>query len=91
MASIEVVFATETASLRLSNGAMVTIHKGSHWPANDAVVQQHPSNFSRDPRYGLSWTGQPPTYMTLSPDEPLPSEVESATAAPGERRNIRRG
>jgi hypothetical protein len=93
MASIQVVFATETASLRLGDGAMMVVQKGSHWPANDPVVKQFPNHFSADPRYGLKWTGDAPAYMALPPNVPLTSEseVETTTAGPGERRNIRRG
>lgn len=81
---MDVVFATETASLTMTNGGQVTVRKGSHWPADDPLVREWPSFFAPDPRYGLSWSGEPPASMSEPP-------VEQATAAPGEKRNVRRG
>ena len=80
---MDVVFATETASLTLPNGISVPVRKGSHWPADDPLVQAHPDWFTTNPCYGLSWTGEPPREMSQPP-------VEQATAAPGERRAVRR-
>jgi hypothetical protein len=87
MVAINVVFAKTTASLRMSDGQTVTIRVGTHWPENDPVVVEHPGAFTTDPRYGMSWTGPAPHYMSLPPDAPL---VEEATARPGERRTLRR-
>jgi len=62
--------------------APVELPSGTHWPADDPVVKAHPDWFSRDPRFGMVYSVEPTGY-----DAP----VEQATAAPGERRNIRRG
>lgn len=58
------------------------VWKGSHWPADDPVVQQYPDQFSRDPRFGLQYTREPAGWD----DAP----IEQATAAPGEKRQTRR-
>lgn len=81
-----VVYATSTAQVRTPDGALALIRHGSHWFADDPVVAANPDMFSSDPRYGLSWTGEPPPEMRLPPDVP----VEQATAAPGERRQVRK-
>jgi hypothetical protein len=78
-----VVFATETGSLPMPLGGQVFVQKGTHWPADDAVVRANPGWFTPDPRYGLSWSGEPPASMSEPP-------VEQATAAPGEKRSTRR-
>lgn len=78
---MDVVFATSTASVSFS-GAQVRVMKGSHWPAGDPLVAAYPHLFSPDPRYGMLYTIEPDGY-----DAPV---VESATAAPGERRSTRR-
>jgi hypothetical protein len=66
-------------------GSVRQFPPGSHWPADDPYVQAHPGQFSEDPRYHLAFTEVRPGYLG---DEP---PVEQATAAPGERRNTRRG
>jgi hypothetical protein len=81
---MDVVFATETASLTSPDGSSVLVRKGTHWSADDPLVRAYPGVFAADPRYGLSWTGPPPPEMSEPP-------VEQATAAPGEKRNVRRG
>ena len=86
MSSIPVVYATATASLVMGNGAVVAVQMGSHWPADDPLVRQHPANFGDDPRYGLSWTGEPPAYMSIPPGQPIPG-VEDGE----QRRAPRRG
>lgn len=51
---------------------------GSHWPADDPFVIEHPSLFSRDPRWGLVYTIEPPGYrdgtddLSHPPPEPVP-------------------
>jgi hypothetical protein len=80
---MEVVFATETASLQMASGGTVLVRKGSHWKADDPLVLEWPGFFAADPRYGLAWSGNPPPEMSEPP-------VEQATAAPGERRTVRR-
>ena len=80
---MDVVYAKDTGSLPTPGGP-VLVHKGSHWPADDPVVRANAGWFTTDPRYGLSWSGEPPASMSEPP-------VETATAAPGEKRNVRRG
>jgi hypothetical protein len=63
-----------------------TFPPGSHWPADDPFVQANPAVFSEDPRYHLAFTEPRDYYLDPSLDVP----VETATAAPGERRNARR-
>jgi hypothetical protein len=65
------------------DGTRVWVHIGQHWPADDPVVKKYPSLFSDDPVTGLSFT--------VTPKPPAPAApVEQATAAPGERRSVRR-
>ena len=60
------------------------VYGGQHWPAGDPVVAAAPPGlFSPDARYGVSYSTPPPELA-----EP---PAEQATAAPGEKRNIRRG
>jgi hypothetical protein len=80
---MDVVYAVETAQIPTEECGVVLVHKGEHWPADDPAVKASPSLFSADPRYGLRYSAEPPGYN----DPP----VEQATAAPGERRNVRRG
>jgi hypothetical protein len=80
---VNVVYAIETGSLVSPDGGSVLIRKGTHWDSRDAIVRAYPQWFSADPRYGLSWTGDPPTEMAEPP-------IEQVTAGPGERRNVRR-
>jgi hypothetical protein len=75
---MDVVYAKRTGHV----GSGV-VRKGTHWPADDPVVKAHPDMFSSDPRYGLSYSAEPKGWS----DPP----VEQATAAPGEKRQIRRG
>ena len=79
---IEPVFAVATFPAETPAGQRVIVHKGSHWPADDPLVQRYAANFTPDPRYGLQYSQEPDGW-----DAP---PVETATAAPGERRNIRR-
>lgn len=74
------VFATETRLLsHPRTGQTVPINLGEHWPADDPVVRAYPQFFTDDARYGLS------SSRPLGGDGyPV---VESATAAPGERRS----
>lgn len=79
---IEAVYATATFPADMPGGGRVMVHKGTHWPAGDPVVEAYPANFSVDPRWGLQYSREPDGW-----DAP---PVEQATAAPGERRNVRR-
>lgn len=80
---MDVVFPIpDVAQVSLSSGQLITIRKGEHWSTQDRVVRERPDLFSADPRYGLAFSTPPPEMA----DPP----VESATAAPGERRQVRR-
>lgn len=79
---IDTVYATTTFPAEAPNGARVMVHKGTHWPADDPLVDKYPTSFSRDCRFGLQYTQEPAGWG----DPP----VEQATAAPGERRSVRR-
>ena len=82
---MDVVFAKYVTVVTTADGAQVRVEFGSHWPADDPVVQARPDAFSPDPRYGVQWYGDPPAEMAEPP-------VEQATAGPGERRGaVRRG
>ena len=81
---MDVVYATTTARIELPGGGPGMVHKGTHWPAGDPVVREHPDMFSDNPRYGLLFSEEPPGYRDLEP------AVEQATANPGERRATRR-
>jgi hypothetical protein len=68
---------------------------GSHWPANDPIVEQYPDIFSSDPTYGLVFSQKPyvaqPVLLTdpdsLSPKVTAP-KVETATNVPGEKKDV---
>lgn len=81
---MNVVYATATTHVGLEHGASILVGKGTHWPADDPVVKAHPDLFSFDARYGLVFTVKPDGFD--APTDP----VETAAAAPGERRNTRR-
>lgn len=83
---MDFVYAQGTEQVQLPNGSIVLVPKGSMVPATDPVVQVRPDLFSTDPRYCGSLFG---TVVPegLGPDDP---PVETATAAPGERRSARR-
>lgn len=81
---MDVVYAQATEKVQLKSGQVAVVRKGQHWPATDPVVRLRPDLFTDDPRYGLLYSEAPPGY-----DGDL-NEVETATAAPGERRNARR-
>lgn len=77
---MKVVYAVADAAIPLPGafGATKMVYRGSHWSADDPLVQAHPDLFSSDPTIGLSFSGSEPP-------------AETATAVPGERRNVRRG
>jgi hypothetical protein len=83
---MDVVYATTTTQVMTPDGGRHMVMGGQHWPATDPVVKAAPPGlFSTDPRYGMAFSAPPPEMA-----QP-PGEVEAATAAPGERRNVRRG
>jgi len=77
---MDVVYAKDTAQIPTVECGLVLVRAGEHWPASDPVVKAAPTLFSPDPRFGLRYSAVP---------EPEP--LEQATAAPGERRTVRRG
>jgi hypothetical protein len=79
---MKVVYAITDAPVVTESGISGMVRKGSHWPADDPVVRAHPEYFSDDARFGLNYSEEPEGY-----DAP----VETATAAPGEKRQARRG
>lgn len=82
---MDIVYATATTNVLGLHGDQILIGKGTHWPASDPIVQRNPDLFSTDPRYGLVFTTEPDGW-----NEPVRG-VETATAAPGERRGRRYG
>lgn len=80
---MDVVYAVETAQIPTQECGVVFVQKGEHWAADDPVVKAAPTCFSTDARYGMRYSVEPAGYS----DPP----VEQATAAPGERRSVRRG
>lgn len=62
------VFAKANASLS-DLGYPVAVQGGSHWLADDPLVQAHPDLFTTDCRYGLAWSGEPPACLSVPPDE----------------------
>jgi hypothetical protein len=80
---MDVVYATTTIRVAGNDGAGRVVPKGSHWPADDPVVKDHPDVFSTDPRWGLLYSQEPDGYRDEAP-------VEQATRAPGEKRQTRR-
>jgi hypothetical protein len=82
---MQIVYAKYSASVATPDGGQAVVQGGTHWRADDPLVKAAPAGmFSPDPRYGLNWYGPPPPEMAEPP-------VEQATAAPGEKRNVRRG
>jgi hypothetical protein len=73
------VYAVDTANIMMPDESMVLIQKGEPWSTDAEVVRFKPQLF------------------TTEPDQPAPTSigpggipVEQATAAPGEKRNVRR-
>lgn len=83
---MDIVYAQGSDKVQLKSGQVAQVRKGQHWPATDPVVKLRPDLFADDPRYGLVYTEAPPGHDGELNEIP----VETATAAPGERRNTRR-
>lgn len=77
---MNVVFANTNAVLAHA-GQRVGIRAGEPWDANDPLVQAYPDHFADNLRS---------VRTTLDPRGFREFEVERATRAPGERRNVRR-
>lgn len=81
---MDVVYAKQSAQVMTPDGGRHMVYGGQHWPADDPVVLASPAGlFTPDARYGLAYSTPPP--------EMADAPVEQATAAPGEKRNTRRG
>jgi hypothetical protein len=85
---MKIVYAKGPVRVVDHSGAALHHPAGSHWPADDPYVRANPDLFSDDPRYYLSFSETKDWYLDPAASEP--SDVESATAAPGEKRNVRR-
>lgn len=72
-----IVFATSSGSAAAPDGGIVAFREGEPWAADDPFVTAHKDLFSDAP--------PGPSF----PRRTAPA-VEQATAAPGERRNVRR-
>jgi hypothetical protein len=81
---MDVVYARQTCSVAMPYGGQMTVREGSHWPADDPLVEAHRDLFTADPAPGLSYSRKPVESAVGS------AVVEQATAAPGERRQVRR-
>ena len=86
---MDVVYATKTGVVsdpKTGEGRAVNI--GTHWPADDPVVNAYQGYFTGDPRFGLHSSrplgedGYPETGRATRTE----AVVEQATAAPGEKR-----
>ncbi len=80
---MDVVYARSTTMVTTPDGGRHMVQGGQHWPADDPVVQANPGLFSPDPRFGVSFS-TPPPELSEAP-------VEQVTAAPGEKRAVKRG
>ncbi len=79
-----IVYAKAPVRVAMPSGEVRHYPPGSHWPADDPFVVANPDLFSADPRYWLAFTVEPTGDLDLN------APVETATAAPGERRSVRR-
>jgi hypothetical protein len=80
---MNVVYAKDGLRVQMTDGTVRRFPPGSHWPADDPFVRANPGQFSADPRYHLAFTDPRPEYFGDVAEE-------TATAGPGERRNVRR-
>jgi hypothetical protein len=87
-APLRVVYAVTTAMVGLPGGGSTLLRVGTHWPAEDPLVQARPDLFSDDPRYGLQATAPGPAPATEAAAERV---VEEMTAEPGRKRTTRPG
>lgn len=82
---MNVVYAKQTSHVSTPEGFSVLIIQGTHWPANDPLVELHPDMFSDDPTTGLFFTRPPVTSPPKQP-EPDGDDTETATNDPGTKR-----
>jgi hypothetical protein len=87
---MEIVFATTTGIVSdPRTGVGVSVHHGTHWPADDPIVKAYPGYFTDDARHGLTSSrelGDDGYPVSTSPRKSVAAPVETATAAPGEKR-----
>jgi hypothetical protein len=72
--NLEHVFAKATTVVD-NLGYPVTVAGGSHWLADDPLVAERPDLFTKDCRYGLAYSGDPPECLSIPPegeDQELP-------------------
>lgn len=69
------VFTNQTA-VAGDLGHPIHVQMGSHWPADDPLVRARPDLFTTDCRFGLSWAGDPPAFMSLPPDADIGEDGE---------------
>ena len=74
------VWAISACTVR-HDGVLVRVHPDQVWPADDPFVAAHPEMFSAVP---------PLLSTTRTPSGQIVRPVEAATAAPGERRAVKR-
>ncbi|HEY9371529.1 hypothetical protein [Streptomyces sp.] len=85
---MQLAFATANTTVTTPGGVHVLIRAGEHWPATDPIVKAHPKLFSRDPKIGLRVSA--PLDEGADAEVKVEPAVETATAAPGEKRSTRR-
>lgn len=78
------VFARATATVH-DLGHPHVIRLGAHYLADDPVVVARPDLFTEDPRYGLSFSGEPPAVLRIPPEDEAPSAPQRPRA-PAARR-----
>lgn len=76
---MDTVYAVDTVNIMMPDESMVLIHKGEPWSTDSPVVRFKPQLFTTE--------AERPAPTSIGPDG-MP--VEQATAAPGEKRNVRR-
>ncbi len=75
---MNIVYATSTTSITNELGVSFTLHRGEVWNADDPLVKSRPHFFSKTPVVARVSNGQGF------------ENIEQATAAPGERRTVKR-
>lgn len=83
---MNVVFAAANTTVTAPNGGMHTLTKGDPWDADDELVRRFPNLFTSAPprvRTHRGWVN-----ADDQPSRSASSPVETATAAPGEVRNV---
>ena len=88
---MDVVYATKTGVVaHPKTGAGHAVNFGEHRLADDPIVKAYPDFFDADPRFGLSDSrslGEDGYPVGRAPAKRSAGAVETATAAPGEKRS----